>query len=371
MSKIPFLKPSVVRSDTFRTYFEGIDRSNIYSNFGPLNSLFERRIIDEWFDEVGSATTVANATLGLITAIASSRRPKGRFALMPSFTFAATPLAAMWCGLEPYFIDIREGDLCMEPDLLFETVDKMGDDVAIVIPYAAFGTHCDLSPYRSLLENGVPVVVDAAASFGTRGPRGQFGQGFPGAVVFSFHATKTFGIGEGGLVYSNEADLVNRVRRLSNFGFTDERVCVDMGLNAKLSEYAAAIGLATLDLFRSKIAARQEIHGWYVESMQDLGMFDLGWEVQALEGSVPLQFMTVLCPKGVSGADSAARLSRAGIDSRTYFSPACHRQDQFRDAGRTSMAVTENIARRVLSLPLWEGMTRSEVDRVIAGLTGV
>lgn len=370
MTKIPFLKPSLVRTDTFRTYLESIDQSNIYSNFGPLNSLFERRIIDEWFEGAGSAATVANATLGLITAISGSRRPEGRFALMPSFTFAATPLAAMWCGLEPYFVDIREGDLCMNPDLLLETVERMGDDVAVVIPYAAFGTHCDLSPYQSLLDNGVPIVVDAAASFGTRGPQGQFGKGFGGAVVFSFHATKTFGIGEGGLVYSNDASLVNQVRRLSNFGFSEERVSVAMGLNAKLSEYAAAVGLATLDVFRNKISARQKIHGWYVETLQDSGLFDLGWEIQASEGSVPSQFMTVLCPEGASGAESAARLSRAGIDSRTYFSPSCHQQDQFRDAGRTSMAVTENIARRVLSLPLWEGMTRDEVGRVVAGLEG-
>lgn len=370
MTKIPFLKPNLVHSDTYRTYLESIDQNNIYSNFGPLNSLFERRIVDEWFDGTGAASTVANATLGLITAISSSKRAKGRYALMPSFTFAATPLAAMWCGLEPYFVDIRDGDLCMDTDLLQETVEKLGDDVAVVVPYAAFGTHMDLSVYRSLHEGGVPVVVDAAASFGTRGPQGQFGKGFPGAVIFSFHATKTFGIGEGGLVYSSASSLVDQVRQLSNFGFSEERVSVAMGLNAKLSEYAAAVGLATLDVFREKVSRRQEIHGWYLKLLQDSELFDRGWEAQECEGVVPFQFMTVLCPEGQINTHSMAKLSQSNIESRAYFAPSCHQHPRFESADRTTMTVTERISRRVISLPMWDAITEDHIQMIVESLSG-
>lgn len=371
MIKIPFLKPNLVRGDSYRTYLESIDENNIYSNFGPLNSLFERRIVDEWFDGAGAASTVANATLGLITAISSSKRAKGRYALMPSFTFAATPLAAMWCGLEPYFVDIREGNLCMDTDLLGETLDNLGDEVAVVVPYAAFGTHLDLSVYRSLHDGAVPVVVDAAASFGTSGPQGQFGKGFPGAVIFSFHATKTFAIGEGGLVYSDSASLVDGVRRLSNFGFSEDRVSVAMGLNAKMTEYAAAIGLATLDVFAEKILVRQRIYGFYIDLLRGAGLLEDGWRVQDITGSVPFQFMTVLCPEGRSGQDYVESLAKAQIDSRTYFSPPCHRQEQFSQAPATSLKVTERIAARVISLPLWEGMSEADVQRVVDGVAGL
>ena len=106
----------------------------------------------------------------------------------------------------------------------------------------------DLTAYQSWHEHGVPVVVDAAASFGATAAGGHFGKNFPGAVVFSFHATKAFGIGEGGLVYSRDTDLISRIRQAANFGFSETRECVLTGLNGKLSEYAAAIALATLDI---------------------------------------------------------------------------------------------------------------------------
>jgi len=368
MIRIPFLKPSLVRSESYRAYLDSIDQSNIYSNFGPLNSLFERRIIDEWFDGTGAATTVANATLGLMTAISDARRATGRYALMPSFTFAATPLAAMWCGLEPYFVDIRAGDLCMDTDLLQETIAKLGNDVAVIIPYATFGTNLDLSTYRSLVENDVPVVVDAAASFGACGPQGQFGAAFPGAVVFSFHATKTFGIGEGGLVYSNSAGLVERVRRLSNFGFSDERVSVSMGLNAKLSEYAAAVGLATLDTYREKISKRREIYRWYTNFFEIAELFDRGWELQEIEGIVPFQFMPVLCPDGHINKRYVERLSKANIEARAYFAPSCHQQPQFESAAGTPMTVTERLSARAISLPMWDAITEDQVQMVVNAL---
>lgn len=368
MDKIPFLKPNLVTSQSFAHHLEGIDQRHMYSNFGPLNSLFERRIIDEFFDGTGAAATVANATLGLMLAISAMKRSKGRYALMPSFTFAATPLAAMWCGLEPYFVDIDEDEFCMRGDLLQETVEKLGDDVAVAVPYAAFGVNLDLAIYRALHEQGIPVVIDAAASFGASDSQGQFGKDFPGAVIFSFHATKSFPIGEGGLVYSESPLTIGEVRRASNFGFSEDRTCGALGLNAKLSEYAAAVGLATLDVFPEKIKMRLHIYDLYVERLKDAGLLNVGWRGQKISGTVPFQFMTLLCPEDRSRQNYVDKLAQAEIDSRTYFSPPCHMQAQFSQAKSTPLHTTEQIAKRVISLPLWEGMTESEVARIVDGL---
>jgi dTDP-4-amino-4,6-dideoxygalactose transaminase len=222
MKRIPFLRPNLVKKDTYLSYISQIEKSRIYSNYGPLNALFESRLLDEYFQNEGAVTTVNNATAGLMLAISECKRPNGRYALMPSFTFAATPLAAIWCGLEPYFIDIRQDNFCMNEEFLSEAIKKLGDKVAVVVPYAAFGTCLNLSYYHSLI-NSVPVVVDAASSFGTADDNGHFGKGFPGTVVFSFHATKSFGIGEGGLVYSGQSDIINRIRQAGNFGFSEPR----------------------------------------------------------------------------------------------------------------------------------------------------
>ncbi|CAM3181476.1 UDP-4-amino-4-deoxy-L-arabinose-oxoglutarateaminotransferase YvfE [Paenibacillus larvae subsp. larvae DSM 25719] len=210
MYEIPFLRPNLVKKERLLSYFEKIEASRIYSNYGPLNHLFETRVIAQMFGGIGSAVTVHNATLGLMLAISQSKRPRGKYAVMPSFTFAATPLAAEWCGLEPYFLDIEPDDWQMNRAQLEETVERLGEQIALVVPYATFGSAIDFSIYNKLLQEGIPVVIDAAASFGTTivEDAAQFGKGFGGAVVFSFHATKTFGVGEGGLVYSADQDLI-------------------------------------------------------------------------------------------------------------------------------------------------------------------
>lgn len=92
--------------------------------------------MSEFFDSKGAVTTVANATLGLMAAIQFKKRKKGKYALMPSFTFPATPLAAIWCGLEPYFIDVSLDDWCMDKTLLLDKIDELKDEVAVVVPYA-------------------------------------------------------------------------------------------------------------------------------------------------------------------------------------------------------------------------------------------
>ena len=365
MDRIPFLRPNLVRKESYLGYLSQIDESRIYSNYGPLNELFEHRLLSECFRNEGSLTTVSNATIGLMLAITQVRRPGGRYALMPSFTFPATPLAAMWCGLEPYFIDIRLDDWCMDESILAETLERLGEQAACVVTYAAFGTCQNLTHYEALHRTGTPVVIDAASSFGTSSGGGHFGCHFPGPVVFSFHATKTFGIGEGGLVYSADRDLIGRVRQAGNFGFSADRVSVMQGLNSKLSEYAAAIALATLDAFEDKRKARMRIYQWYLDRFRQAGLFAKGWEPQETAGEIPRQTASFLCPGGQSHSGYVARLAQNHVESRTYFSPACHRQPLFQAYPRSGMSNTEDVSERVINLPTWEEMSAEDVETVV------
>ncbi|MDM5356380.1 aminotransferase class I/II-fold pyridoxal phosphate-dependent enzyme [Peribacillus sp. ACCC06369] len=364
MRKIPFLRPNLVKQDTFTNYLAQIEQSRLYSNYGPLNTLFENRVLTEYYEGNGAVLTVNNATSGLMLAINQSKRPKGRFALMPSFTFSATPLAAMWCGLEPYFVDVNKDDWCMNEELVKDSLTKLGDEVAVVVPYATFGTDLDLSFYKQIHESGIPVVFDAAPSFGTSGRSGSFGKNFPGPIVYSFHATKSFGIGEGGLVYSADKDLISQIRQAGNFGFSTNRETISQGLNSKLSEYSAAVALATLDAFPEKSRKRQQIHQWYLEQFQQTPVLKNEWQLQKSEGDIAHQFMPVLCPNDQSNLDFVKLLADNQIEARTYFSPSCHQQKFFTSFNRTVMPVTNNISGRIMSLPLWEEMKKSDIVQV-------
>ncbi len=362
MGNIPFLVPNLVKSEMFMSLFSKIESSKRYSNYGPFNSLFEDRVIKEVFDSVGAAVTVNNATSGLMLAISQCKRPNAKYALMPSFTFAATPLAAMWCELEPFFVDISKEDWCMDRRLLEEVLKEFGDQIAVIVPYATFGTNMDLDYYQKLHVNGFPVVIDAAASFGTTGSGGQFGKGFPGATVFSFHATKSFGIGEGGLVYSGDEEIIHRVRRAGNFGFDGGRAASLLGMNSKLSEYTAAIALATLDVYEEKKSARIRLGHYYNKYFKDFGLFNDGWVPHNIQGNVPHQFYSILCPEDRHSKDVMASLASHQVETGSYFSPACHQQPLFSQYQSTSMTVTNDVTRRIVSLPLWEEMKEDQVQ---------
>lgn len=364
MDKVPFLRPKLVELSEYAPLLAEMDRARQYTNFGPLNTRFEKRFVDEWMGGDGAATTVCNATLGLMIAISEIKRP-GRYAVMPSFTFAATPLAAQWCGLEPYFVDVDPEEWVVDSGKLRQALDHLGKDVAVVVPYATCGTHMDLRPYEDLQRSGVPVVVDAAPCFGTSLDGSQFGRGFSGAVVFSFHATKAFPVGEGGLVYSADQNLIRRLKLASNYWFDGGRESHGLGLNAKLSEIGAAVALATLEHFPAAVARRKEIYRTYVRLLRASGVLDEGWSLQGVRGEAAYQWLPLMAPD-IPARDRLMRIAaERNIELRRYFVPPCHVHPQFQEAPRGDLTVTDRLGDRAVSLPLWDELTDEMVYRVV------
>lgn len=368
MAHIPFLKPDVVHLDTYIHYLKQIDNNHFYSNFGPLNTQFEQRVIKEVFDGEGHCSTVNNCTSGLILAINSVKRSNARYALMPSFTFAATPLSAIWAGLEPYFIDIDPLSWEMDQEKLSAAIKLLGDDVAVVVPYATFANNTPLEHYRKLVEDGIPVVVDAAPGFGANFEGKNFGKGFNGCVVYSYHATKAFGIGEGGLVYSNNKNIIKKIIKSSNFGFEQPGISNELGFNAKLPEIIAAIALATLDIYKQKYVNRENLYTQYKNAMNKSGLLNNGWALQKTRGEIPHQFFPLLAPKNIDVNKLLKQLKSMDIGCRSYFSPCCHQQKQFSNYKHDGLETTDDISKRVISLPLWEGMKAEDINYVIKSI---
>jgi dTDP-4-amino-4,6-dideoxygalactose transaminase len=370
---IPLLKPSPARLSGLTAELEGIEASGWFSNFGPVNTRFEREMVARIFDGVGGCLTVGNATLGLMLAIRQAlgdNPPTGRYALMPSFTFAATAQAALWNGLTPLFCDIDEKEWSLSARAEAELLDRYGDRIAVIVPYATFGNCIDLAHYDRLTERyGVPVVVDAAASIGSRDARDRgFGAGFTQPVIFSMHATKPFATGEAGLIYCADTDMLDQLRAMANFGFGEPRLATLPGLNAKLSEVGALQALAKLDGFETVIAHRAAIGERYFAGLA-------GWTFQHLTGRLTAHtFMPVLLPERCAGRrrQILARLGELGIGTATYFSPHLAEHPYFKKTCiAVDLTVTQNIADRVVVLPISDTMTMDEVDQVCRALTQV
>jgi len=365
-ARIPFLKPHLVELPAYEPLIREIERTHIYSNFGPINTRFEKELLARFFTGHGALSTVNNATIGLMAALKLHSAPGKRHVIMPSWTFSATPLAAMWAGFTPYFVDVDPDAWVMDHAGVTAAIKALDGDVAAVMPYATFGNNIDLDFYVALERDGIPVVVDAASSLGCFDGNANFGAGFPGLIVYSLHATKSFPIGEGGLLYSADAGLIANLRSMLNFGFDQDRVSSLPGLNGKLPELLAGIGLATLQAFDASAMKRNTVAQRYEDAFADTAMRRQGWQVQHLRGNVVRQFFPVLTPPGKPAAVVARHLETHGIQTRHYFNPTCHQQPAFADFPRDALLTTEAMAGRSLSLPLWNELPLDDVNRIIA-----
>ena len=372
---IPFVRPAPPQLSLAVTELKALEESGVFTNFGPVNTLFEQEMLDRFFGGEGACMTVCNATIGLMLAIkeAVGEQPAGQFALMPSFTFAAAAHAALWCGLTPLLCDIDPAtwaaDLASESEMLSRYAGK----IAVVMPYGTFGYPIDLQHYTKLAAQlGVPVVVDGAASLGTFDEQGRgFGTGFTGSVVYSMHATKSFAVGEAGLIYSADPDRIARLRTMSSFGFGEPRTATMAGLNGKVSEVTALLGRLRLVDYDSVLAHRAALFNRYRDALPEL-------QFQAkAPGTQAHQFVPALLPSPLSGRKAAirAQLADQGITTGAYFSPHLMEQPYFQKTCVAGpMPVADDVSARMISLPLFDTMTHHEVDYVaerLGALIGV
>ena len=152
---IPLVRPAPPQLSLAVAELQALEQSGIFSNFGPVNTLFEQEMLDRFFGGEGACTTVCNATIGLMLAIkdAVGEQPAGKFALMPSFTFAAAAHAALWCGLTPLLCDIDPANWAADPAAEAEMLARYAGKIAVVMPYATFGYPIDLERYTRLADS--------------------------------------------------------------------------------------------------------------------------------------------------------------------------------------------------------------------------
>jgi dTDP-4-amino-4,6-dideoxygalactose transaminase len=289
-----------------------IEEAGIYSNYGPVNTRFEHELIETVF-QTGKCLTVCNATLGLMLAIrevmGEDLPAERRYALMPSFTFAAGAQAALWCGLTPLLCDIDPETWLPSEESEEALLEQYRDQIAVIVPYATFGNILDLARYDALSEKyGVPIVVDAAASLGSLDAKGiAFGSGFRWPVIFSMHATKVFAVGEGGVIYCADPDRIARLRAMGSFGFGQERSAMSIGLNSKLSEVAALTASLQLRNFSTAVLHSPMLRERYRQELE--GDFDLQ---RSLGRRQVCAFQSVLLPNElVSKRSKVAEMLKA------------------------------------------------------------
>lgn len=362
MTRLPLLVPFMPQADQLEPYLRKIDQNRHYTNFGPLCLEFESRLRPLVDPQPKSLhlTSVSNCTLGLELALQTLGLRAGARVLIPAITFVATATAVVRAGMQPVIADVDPGSWALTPAIAAEAVQAGLADA--VMPVATFGYRHDVAAWDAFTStHGVPVVIDAAGALGNQGV------GATTDVVFSFHATKSLGAGEGGAVCSGDARRVESIRRLSNFGIdTGISMLTALGTNAKMSEYHCALGLASLDMWTRIKAERLELAHRYARALGDR-VPALRLQQKDPDGVYPL--LAILVPERTSAADAARFLDARGIDSRRWYCPPLQRHPALAGAARSgSLAVSEDIGERIIGLPFFVGMDEAQVERVVSAL---
>jgi dTDP-4-amino-4,6-dideoxygalactose transaminase len=343
---IRIMAPQLPSRSDFSDYLEQIDANQIYSNFGPLVKKLENELSSYLGIDPRLVVSCANATLGLEGLFSTSLVSSDETWETPSWTFAATNLAAMRSGAKIQFVDVRDDGRVVPSENCKNLID--------VLP---FGDGPDCARYP----DGTQVcIIDAAASFDAV-RNFQFPAGKKIAVVVSMHATKLMpAAGEGGFVFSNNEEWMDRFRKWSNFGFNSNRESEIIGTNAKMSEYSAAIGLASLanwNLDRGKwlelASLAQEItekHGFLIQPSVERGFVSPYWIVDTRDAET------------TSSLEKSC--AKASIETRRWWQYGNHLMSAFDGVPRGDLSNTERISSNLLALPLHLGLTLSDFERI-------
>jgi dTDP-4-amino-4,6-dideoxy-D-glucose transaminase len=304
---------------------------------------------------------VTNGTLALQLALRAVGGSKGVVITTP-FTFAATTTALVWQGFTPAFVDIDRETFILDPALV---ADRIRRDVVGVLPVQVFGNTAGSRELAAVAkERSRWAVFDAAHSFGVRSDHGPlFDRG--DASILSFHATKSFHTFEGGGVVTPSRRVAQRVERLRNFGLLDSGDVSDPGINAKMTESQAAMGLVNLrhvdrwirergsraKLYRDLLASSDEVQFQRVESARQNFIY-----------------MPVLLPNRRLRDRVYRHLYQNGIRARRYFFPLTSQFAFVPKALRGKCPVAVEIANRVLCLPLYQELPLGEVRRIVGCL---
>ena len=367
--RVPLIKPDLPTLDEVASPFREILDSGRITNFGKYATAFE----EEAAAYLGApAATVSSGTVGLLFALQAMGLGPGQKVVVPSFTFMATAQAILYAGGVPVFAEVGE-ELTLCPADLAALLNRH-EDVAGVVATHAYGMPCRVDEIQALVDDygrrrsrPVFLIYDAAHAFGSA-VNGRRVGGFGDAEVFSLSVTKMLVSVEGGMVASRSSSVIDRIRRMRNYGIETNYDAHWPGMNGKMSEFHAVVGLHNLRRLDALVDMRQQRARYFLDRIRKETVFEtLTWPDAVTH---TFKDFTVLVPESMSHFRDAAMAfaHTRGVETRAYFYPPVHEQQLFRRFADRPLRWTEAVARRVITLPFYTAITEGEMDYVVETL---
>jgi dTDP-4-amino-4,6-dideoxygalactose transaminase len=356
----PFLPPI----DEFIVILRRIWDSKILTNSGPIEQELEKAI--EEYLEIKHVSLVSNGTTALIFAL-KALGLKGEVITTP-YTFAATTNVLAWCDLTPVFVDVLPDDLNLNPALIEAAITEK---TCAILALHAYGNPCDTDAIDKISKRyKIPVVYDACHAFGVRhNGKSLLEHGDFSAV--SFHATKVFNTFEGGMVISKDQAGKEMIDRLKNFGFENEVTIKQSGINGKMAEVNAALGLAQLPYMDKVNSLRKSIDDRYRKAFSEIKQ--ISCLPIFVNGRHSYSYFPILIhPHASKSRDEVVSiLKKQNINVRKYFYPLISEfpaYESYRMSARNVCSIAYEASLSVICLPIYPDLAEEEQSSVIEAI---
>ncbi|EAT13134.1 DegT/DnrJ/EryC1/StrS family aminotransferase [Bermanella marisrubri] len=356
---IPVTKPYLPSREKLDAYIDGIYERSWLTNNGPLLKELTKKL--EEYLGVENILLVSNGTLALQVAyktlgISNTGCTENAEAITTPFTFVATASSLQWEGVKPVFTDISADSWCLDPANIESAITEK---TRAIVPVHVFGNACDVEAIDQIAEkHQLKVVYDASHAFAVN-YKGNSLLNWGDAATLSLHATKLFHTIEGGaIVFKHKADL-ERAQQIINFGLAGPEDISGPGINAKMNEFQAAMGLCVLDEMETITNNRKQIGQSYQRELRGRVVFQK-WNKH---GESNHAYAPVLFESETELLAVEAKLKENNIFSRRYFYPSLDNLEHFKS--EQVCANSRDIASRILCLPLFPNMTDEERSKVI------
>lgn len=352
----PFLPPL----EEFLPYLEQIWESKWLTNCGPFHHQLEQALCN--YLGVKHIALFTNGTIALVTAL-QALRVTGEVITTP-YSFVATAHSLLWNGIKPVFVDIDPNTLNLDPAKIEAAITPQ---TTAIMPVHCYGHPCNTEAIQRIADNyNLKIIYDAAHAFGAQDTGGSiFRHG--DLSVISFHATKVFNTFEGGAIVCPDAKTKQRIDHLKNFGFVDEETVVAPGINGKMSEFNAALGLLQLRYIDQMLARRKVIDAAYRQRLQDVKGIRCLNDVEEKVANYAYFPILIEAEYPLKRDDLYQKLKDNGIHPRRYFYPLISNFPMYRglpSAHEGNLPVATAIARQVLCLPIYPDLDMSMVDEI-------
>lgn len=355
---IPVIRSSMPAFEEYIDEIRPLWESRWLTNMGVKHQQLESEL--RTYLQTPNLTLFSNGHLALEAIIQSFGFQNGEVITTP-LTFASTTHAIVRSGLKPVFCDVSPVDGTLDVRMLESLVTNA---TVMILPVHVYGNICDVDGIDVIARrHGLTVIYDAAHAFGTT-YRGTGVANFGDASMFSFHATKIFNTIEGGAVSYRDPLLRPKLDLLKNFGITGPEAVEGVGGNAKLNEFQAAMGLCNLRHINDNLRRRKALAAHYAHRLSGLDSVRILQPRSGVESNYSY-LPAVFDPSRLGRDDVFTRLKAAGIEARKYFYPLTTDYECYRERFNSrATPVAAELARSILTLPLFADLTVAEVDQI-------